>query len=62
MYIHIMKEELKYHLYRNLWNGLYYADLLGGEFDNCYGQGSTPEEAVISLKLAVRIRRKNRKA
>ena len=31
--------------------GLYIATLLGGEFDNVYGQGRTEEEALSSLKI-----------
>lgn len=33
--------------------GLHIATLLGGEFSNTYGQGSTPEDAMLSLKLRV---------
>lgn len=49
---------MKAHVYQSLWTGLYYATLLGGEFDNCYGQGETMEGAMISLRLTVRVRRK----
>jgi hypothetical protein len=51
---------VKTHCYQSLWNGLYYATLLGGEFANCHGQGSTPEGAMISLKLTVNARRRER--
>lgn len=51
---------LEYHICRSYWTGLYYATLLGGEFDNCHGQGKTPEEAVLSLKLTVAARRRRR--
>lgn len=44
---------MNYSLYQDVFTGLYYATLLGGEFANCYGQGSTPEGAVMSLKLRV---------
>jgi hypothetical protein len=37
-----------------------YATLLGGEFDNCYGQGKSYEDAVISLKIVVNLRRRKR--
>ncbi len=46
------------HVYKSLWDGLYHVTLLGGEFANCHGQGPTPEQALTSLKLVVRIRRK----
>ena len=41
------------HIDYNVFTGLYYATLLGGEFANCYGQGKTPEDATSSLKLRV---------
>lgn len=44
---------MKYHLYHSIWTNLYHTTLLGGEFANCHGQGPTPEQAVISLKLTV---------
>ncbi len=56
----IKPDEIKAHVYCSLWTNLYYATLLGGEFDNCYGQGFTPKAALNSLKLAVNIRRKKR--
>jgi len=37
----------------SLWTGLHHTTLLGGEFANCHGQGHTPEQAVISLRLTV---------
>jgi hypothetical protein len=37
----------------NFFTGLYDSTLLGGEFANCHGQGSTPDDAVDSLKLRV---------
>ena len=44
---------MKYSIYRDVFTRLYYTTLLGGEFSNCHGQGSTPEFAVISLKIRV---------
>lgn len=49
---------MKANVYYSLWTRLYIADLLGGEFPNCYGQGETPEGAMISLKLAVNAKRR----
>lgn len=51
--------ELQYSIHRDVFTGLYYTLLLGGEFANCYGQGSTPEGALGSLKIRVyQLRRK----
>lgn len=44
---------MKYTIYRDVFTGLYYTTLLGGEFSNCHGQGSTIDGAVISLKIRV---------
>ena len=52
---------IKAHISFNVFTNLYDATLLGGEFDNCHGQGSTPEGAMISLKLTVRARRNQKK-
>lgn len=52
-----MPEGLKAHIQYSPWTGLYYATLLGGEFANCYGQGLTPQFALISLRLTVRAKR-----
>jgi hypothetical protein len=49
---------MKYHLSKDLFSGLYITTLLGGEFANCHGQGLTPNEAVISLKIRVNQLRK----
>jgi len=50
---------MEYSIWRDVFTGLYYTTLLGGEFANCHGQGSTPDEAVISLKIRVnQLRRK----
>ena len=48
-----MNKPLEYHLSCSVFTGLYSATLLGGEFGNCHGQGSTPEGAVASLKIRV---------
>lgn len=51
--------EISSHIYRDVFTGLYYATLLGGEFANCYGQGVTEGEAITSLKIRVlQLRRK----
>jgi len=50
---------MKAHIYYCFWNNLYVATLLGGEFANCHGQGPTRETALISLKLTVKVLRKN---
>ena len=44
-------QEIKCHLYFDLFQRLYYTNLLGGEFANTYGQGKTPDEAIASLKI-----------
>lgn len=49
---------MKAHVQRSLWTGLYHATLLGGKYDNCHGQGKTPEQAMVSLKFGVRVRDK----
>ena len=48
---------IKAHIQYSPWTNLYHATLLGGEFDNCHGQGETPDGALISLRLTVRARR-----
>lgn len=53
------REGVDYHLSRDWRTRLYTATLLGGEYANCYGQGPTPEQAEISLRMAVRVRRRN---
>jgi len=51
---------MEYSIYRDIFTSLYHTTLLGGEFANCHGQGSTPEGAVTSLKIRVnQLRRKN---
>jgi len=44
---------MKYIIHYNFFAGLYNSTLLGGEFSNCHGQGLTPEDAIISLKIRV---------
>ena len=44
---------MKYSIFREVFTGLYYSTLLGGEFSNCHGQGSTIDGAVASLKIRV---------
>lgn len=51
---------MKYHIYYSIWTNLYHTTLLGGEFDNCHGQGETPEMAVISLRMVVNLRIRKR--
>ena len=41
---------MEYSIFYNVL-GLYHSTLLGGEFPNCHGQGLTPENAFISLKI-----------
>jgi len=53
---------LVYSLHRDVFTGLTYATLLRGEFNNCYGQGNTDEEALRSLRFTVNYwRNKNKK-
>jgi hypothetical protein len=53
---------LVYTLHRDVFTGQFYATLLRGEFANCYGQGSTAEDALRSLRLTVNYwRNKNKK-
>jgi hypothetical protein len=52
---------IKYIIDYNVFTGLFYAYLLGGEFSNCYGQGSTELFAIASLKIRVyQLRNKNK--
>ena len=44
---------MKYSIWHNVFTSLYYTTLLGGEFANCHGQGRTPNEAIVSLKIRV---------
>ena len=51
---------MKAHVCWSSSTNLYHATLLGGEFDNCHGQGPTKEMAMISLRLTVRARRRSK--
>ena len=42
---------MRYTVFNNVFTGLTYTTLLGGEFSNCHGQGRNEHEAVISLKI-----------
>jgi hypothetical protein len=53
---------IRYHLSYNVFTGLYYALLLGGEFPNMYGHGDTPDRAVESLKFTLVYFRRKRTA
>jgi len=44
---------MEYSIHRDVITRDYYATLLGGEFPNCHGQGSTPDMAVRGLKIRV---------
>ena len=44
---------MKAHIYFCIRTNLYYANLLGGEFANCYGQGESVDSAMISLRIRV---------
>lgn len=54
------KNELKYHLSQNVITMVWTTTLLGGEFDNCHGQGKTVEQAINSLRFAVSWNRRKR--
>lgn len=41
------------HILYDPFTNLYTATLLGGEFNNCYGQGATPKLARVSLAIRV---------
>jgi len=45
---------MKCSIYRDVFTGLYHSTLLGGEFSNCHGQGTTSDESVTSLKIRVK--------
>lgn len=49
----IIKNNINCIVSGDVFTGLYYAYLLGGEFNNCYGQGNTSNESIISLKIRV---------
>lgn len=52
---------MKYHVFRDVFTGLTYTTLLGGEFPNCHGQGTNETEAVTSLKIRVNQLRNKKK-
>ena len=52
---------MDYHVSRSVFTGLFYTTLLGGEFSNCYGQGSTLEGSISSLKIRVNQLRNKKK-
>ena len=45
---------MQYTIHQDVFTGLFYSTLLGGEFSNCHGQGKNENEAVISLKIRVK--------
>lgn len=51
---------MKAHVYFCIRTNLYYADLLGGEFANCYGQGKSVDGAMVSLRIRVNQLRKGK--
>lgn len=46
-------DPIQYSLSADVFTGLHTATLLGGEFANCHGQGTTAEGAIASLKIRV---------
>ena len=46
-------DDIKYVTWQDVFTGMWYANLMGGEFSNCYGQGSTEVGAINSLKVRV---------
>ena len=44
---------MEYSIWQDVFTNLYYTTLLGGKFSNCHGQGRTPNEAIISLKIRI---------
>lgn len=44
---------MQYATWFSPFTNLYHTTLLGGEFDNCHGQGRTEDEAAISLRIRV---------
>lgn len=46
-------EIIVYSTSKDVFTGKYTVTLMGGEFDNCHGQGSTVAEAVIGLKFRI---------
>lgn len=56
----MMNNELKYHLSQSVSTRVWTATLLGGEFDNCHGQGNTADQAIKSLCFIVNWNRRKR--
>lgn len=50
---------MKVSVHQDVLTGRFTALLLGGEFSNCEGSGDTEENAISSLKLLLRVKRKN---
>lgn len=44
---------MRYKIYQDVFTNMFYAELWGGEFANCYGQGHTPDQAIRGLKIRV---------
>jgi len=40
-------------IFQDVFTGRFYSTLMGGEFSNCHGQGSTADESVRCLKIRV---------
>lgn len=40
-------------IHRDVFTGMYYSTLFGGEFSNCHGRGNTPDEALRCLKIRI---------
>ena len=51
---------MNYSIHRDVFTGKYYTTLLGGEFDNCHGEGDTVEGAVGALRFLVSWKRRKR--
>lgn len=52
-------DPIQFGISKDVFTDTYNTILLGGEFPNCHGQGSTPEQAETSLKIRVnQLRRK----
>jgi len=47
-------------IYQCVFTGKFISTLLGGEFPNCHGSGDSEETSIMSLKLLLRVKRKNR--
>lgn len=47
-------------VFQDVITGKYDALLLGGEFSNCHGSGDTEEAALMSLRMLVNLKRRQR--